>query len=198
MPRRLARKVGSGVDLDSPPGALLGDRQIAARSPDSRSEERNVCLALDVLAVADLFAEFAEALCLVEAALSDCGLREAPHNLREDCLVPRPVQQLVGLAKRFLAMLHVAGPRADVPDAVRSDRVFPLLPELVQVVPIRAHRLERTVELAQPGPHVGMKMECELLNAGDVTEPLDELVGVAHTLLDPPRPPDEVRRPHRR
>ena len=147
--------------------------------------------------MADLFAELAEALCLVEAALPDCRLCEAPHNFREDCLVPRPLQQLVGLAKRFFAMLHVAGPRADVPDAVRSDRVFPLLPELVQVVPIRAHRLERTLELAQPRPHVGMEVERELLHAGDVTEPLDELVGVAHTLLDSPRPPDEVRRPHR-
>ena len=43
-------KVGSGVDLDRLPGALLGDRQIAARSPNLRPEKRNVCLALDVLA----------------------------------------------------------------------------------------------------------------------------------------------------
>ena len=42
-----------------------------------------------------------------------------------------------------------------------------------------------------------MEVERELLHAGDMAEPLDELVGVAHTLLDSPRPPDEVRRPHR-
>ena len=113
-------------------------------------------------------------------------------------MFPVRSEQLVGLAQRSFAMLHVAGPRADVPDAARGDRVLPLLSELAQVVPIRAQRLERTVELAQPRLHVRMEVERELLHAGDVTEPLDELLGVAHTLLDPPRAPDEVRRPHRR
>jgi hypothetical protein len=38
-------------------------------------------------------------------------------------------------------------------------------------------------------------MERELLHPWNMTEPLDELLGVPETLIDSPWPPDEARRP---
>jgi len=150
----------------------------------------------EVVGGAELFAHLLHSLRLVESALPDGRVAQIQRDVREFGLVPSSLQLLVCLTERGLAVLPVAGPRTHVPDARRGDHVLPLLAELARVVPVLADRLARTVELAKASPHMGMKVERKLPHSRYVTEPVDDLVGVPHSLLDPARSPDEVRSAH--